>query len=87
MIGFSENGPKAEIDNTFGFTNTLSYIHGKNNWKMGGGISAYQDNTVYDFFGNGEFDFIGTGGAGTGNSLADFFLGIPSQLFQNANAP
>jgi hypothetical protein len=86
-IGFSENGPKAEIDNTFGFTNTLSYIHGKNNWKMGGGISAYQDNTVYDFVGNGEFDFDGSGGSGTGNSLADFFLGIPTQLFQNANAP
>jgi hypothetical protein len=86
-IGFSENGPKVEIDNTFGFTNTLSYVHGRNNWKMGGGISAYQNNTVYDFIGNGEFDFNGSGGSGTGNSLADFFLGIPSQLFQNANAP
>jgi hypothetical protein len=86
-IGFSEQGPKAEIDNTFGFTNTLSYVRGRNNWKMGGGISAYQDNTVFDFVGNGEFDFNSSGGAGTGNSLADFFLGIPSQLFQNANAP
>jgi carboxypeptidase family protein/TonB-dependent receptor-like protein len=86
-IGFSENGPKVEIDNTFGFTNTLSYVHGRNNWKMGGGISAYQNNTVYDFIGNGEFDFNGSGGSGSGNSLADFFLGIPSQLFQNANAP
>jgi hypothetical protein len=87
QVGFSENGPKVLVDNTFGFTETVSYVHGKNNWKMGGGISAYQDNTVYDFIGNGEFDFNGSGGSGTGNSLADFFLGIPSQFFQNANAP
>lgn len=86
-VGFSEQGPKTEIDNTFGFVESLSYIHGRNNWKMGGGISAYQNNTVFDFFGDGQFTFSGSSGVGTGNSLADFFLGIPSSVSQNANAP
>jgi len=85
-IGFSVNGPKDLVDNTFGFTNTLSYIHGRNDWKMGGGVSAYQDNTIYDYYGDGEFDFNGSGGSGTGNALADFFLGIPSTFYQYPNA-
>jgi outer membrane receptor protein involved in Fe transport len=87
QVGFSENGPTSLINNTFGFTETLSYIHGRHNWKMGGGVSAYQNNTVYDFYINGEFDFTGGGGSGTGNSLADFVLGIPSSYFQYPAAP
>ena len=86
-VGFSENGPTAEINNTYGFTDTLSYIHGRHNWKMGGGVSTYQNNTLYDFYVNGEWDFTGNGGSGSGNSLADFVLGIPSSYFQYPSAP
>ena len=85
-LGFSEQGPTALIDNTFGFTDDFSYVHGKHTFKMGAGASAYQDNTVFDFIVNGEFDFNG-GGAGTDNSLADFILGIPTQYFQSPAAP
>jgi outer membrane receptor protein involved in Fe transport len=86
-VGYSENGPTAEINNTYGFTDALSYIHGRHDWKMGGGISTYQNNTVYDFYVNGEWDFTGSQGSGTGNSLADFVLGIPSSYFQYPQAP
>jgi outer membrane receptor protein involved in Fe transport len=86
-VGFSEQGPTNLVDTTFGFSDTLTYVHGRHNWKMGGGISAYRDNTVFDFIDNGEFDFNGSGGSGTGNSLADFFLGIPSSYFQFPHAP
>ena len=86
-IGYSEQGPTSEINNTYGFTDTLSYIHGRHNWKMGGGVSTYQNNTVYDFYVNGEWDFTGSGGSGSGNSLADFVLGIPSSYFQFPSAP
>ena len=54
---------------------------------MGGGISTYQNNTVYDFFVDGEWDFTGSGGSGSGNSLADFVLGIPTSYFQFPSAP
>jgi outer membrane receptor protein involved in Fe transport len=86
-VGYSEQGPTAEINNTYGFTETLSYIHGRHNWKMGGGVSTYQNNTVYDFYVDGEWDFTGGGGSGSGNSLADFVLGIPSSYFQFPAAP
>jgi hypothetical protein len=83
-LGFSEQGPTALINNTFGFSDTLSYIRGKHNYKIGAGVSAYQNNTVFDFIVNGEFDFNGTA---SGNSLADFLLGAPSQYFQSPAAP
>jgi hypothetical protein len=83
-LGFSEQGPTKLIDNTFGFTDTLSLIRGKHNFKAGGGISAYQDNTVFDFIVNGEFDF---NGSASGNSLADFLIGAPTQYFQSPAAP
>jgi outer membrane receptor protein involved in Fe transport len=86
QVGFSEAGPTNLVDTTFGFSDALSYVHGHHNWKMGGGISAYRNNTVYDFYVNGEFDFFAFG-AGTDNALADFVLGIPSQYFQYPRAP
>jgi outer membrane receptor protein involved in Fe transport len=86
LVGFSEQGPTDLVDTTFGFSDSLSYIHGRHNWKVGAGVSAYRNNTVYDYYVNGEFDYF-AGGAGTDNSLADFFLGIPSQYFQYPHAP
>ena len=85
-VGFSEQGPTDFVDTTFGFSDALTYVHGRHNWKMGAGISAYRDNTTFDFIVNGEFDFFANG-AGTDNSLADFVLGIPSQYFQFPHAP
>ena len=88
--GFSEQGPTSLVNNTFGFTDVLSYVHGKHNWKMGGGISAYQNNTLFDFIVNGEFDFNSTvSGANfaTGNSFADFIIGAPQAFFQSPSAP
>jgi hypothetical protein len=86
QVGFSEQGPTKLADNTFGVTDTLSYIRGRHNFKLGGGISAYQNNTTYAYYVNGEFDFY-DGGSGSGTDLADFLLGAPSQFFQYPNAP
>ena len=90
QVGFSENGPTTFANNTFGFLDTISWIRGKHNFKFGGGLSAYQNNTVYDYYVNGEFDFYSYDygqGPATGNPLADFLLGAPSQLFQYPAAP
>lgn len=89
--GFSEHGPTTFANNTFGFTDTITWLRGRHNFKFGGGLSAYQNNTLYDFFINGEFDFYSSyyGGStpATGNPFADFLLGAPSQLFQYPAAP
>ena len=76
--------PTSLVNNTFGFSDTISLIHGNHNFKFGTGVSAYQNNTVFDFIVNGEFDFFG---GTTGNSLADFLLGAPDEFFQAPAAP
>jgi hypothetical protein len=83
-LGFSEQGPTKLVNNTFGFADTVTLIHGNHNFKMGTGVSAYQNNTVFDFIVNGEFDFFASA---SGNSFADFLLGAPTEFFQAASAP
>ncbi len=90
-LGFGANqaGPSYESGNTYAFTDALTWVKGHNTWKFGGGFSAYQNNTLYNFFGDSSFTFIGPynqGGIGTGNSLADFLVGIPNNLFEGPNA-
>ncbi|MGB9234049.1 MAG: carboxypeptidase regulatory-like domain-containing protein [Terriglobales bacterium] len=90
FLGPSENGPTREIENTFSWTDGLTWTHGNHNWKFGAGFSPYQENLVYGYYTNGEFDFytgdINTSVA-TGNDYADFLLGVPDAYFQNALAP
>ena len=89
-IGFSPQGPTNLIDNTFVFADTVSWIRGAHNLKFGVSFSPYQNNTVFDFFVNGEFDFSGAasaGGIGSGNVFADFLLGLPDEYFQFGEAP
>jgi hypothetical protein len=87
-VGFSPNGPTTLINNTFSTTDTVSWTKGRHGLKFGGGYTPYQNNTVYDFFVNGEFDFFGSDTAvGSGNDLADFILGLPDEYFQFGEAP
>ena len=86
-FGFSIQGPSTLISNTFAYSDTFSWTHGRHNWKFGGSFSAYQFNTAFDFIGNGLFDFVGAGGIGSGNDFADFLLGVPFDYFQSPNAP
>ena len=87
-IGFSPQGPTTLVNNTFSTTDTVSWTKGKHGWKFGGGYTPYQNNTVYDFYVNGEFDFYGGDTfVGSGNDLADFILGLPDEYFQFGEAP
>jgi Carboxypeptidase regulatory-like domain/TonB-dependent Receptor Plug Domain len=86
-IGLSENGPTRFIENTFSWTEALTWTRGKHNWKFGAGFSPYQENLVYGYYLNGELDFYTGTSTGTGNDYADFLLGIPDAYFQNALAP
>jgi len=87
QLGPSENGPTRYVENTFSWTDAVSWTRGKHNWKFGGGFSPYQENLVYDYYTNGEFDFYTGTTTGTGNAYADFLLGIPDGYFQGALAP
>lgn len=89
-IGFSPQGPTKLVDNTYAFTDTVTWIRGRHNWKFGASWSPYQDNTVYDFYVNGQFYFsgpTGAGGIGSGNPRADFLFGLPDEYLQFGEAP
>ncbi len=83
LFGPSEEGPTRYVQNTFSWTDAVSWTRGKNNWKFGAGFSPYQQNVDFDYITNGEFDFYGGSGAvGSGNDFADFLLGMPYDYVQ-----
>lgn len=88
--GFSPQGPSVLTDNTFTYADTFSWIHGKHTMKLGGSFSAFQNNQVFDFFVDGDFDFIpsldGVNPFGAGDALANFLVGIPDGFFQSSAA-
>lgn len=85
VTGFSPQGPTSLINNTFSYADTLTWNKGRHNWKFGGSYTPYQNNTVFDFFVDGQFDFDEFVGAF--NPYANFLLGIPDDYFQFGSAP
>lgn len=84
-LGFSPQGPTSLIDNTFTYSDTFSWTYGRHNLKFGGSYSAFQDNTLFDFFVTGNFDFVDFVGAG--DAFANFLVGVPDFFFQAPAAP
>ncbi len=85
-VGQDPYGPTFLVGNTFAYADTFTWVRGHNTWKFGAGFSAYQQNTLYDYFGDGNFNYYGAGGVGTGNAFADFLVGAPNYYLQGANA-
>ncbi len=86
-IGLSEAGPTRFVENTFSWTDGITWTRGKHNWKFGAGFSPYRQNMDYDYITNGELDFYTGTSTGSGNDYADFLLGIPDAYFQGPLAP
>jgi hypothetical protein len=86
--GFSPQGPTALIDNTYNWSDSLTWTKGRHGLKFGFAYTPYQNNTIYDFYVDGQFGFSGTGGGiGSQNDRADFLFGMPDSLFQAPRAP
>ena len=85
LVGFSIQGPSTLIDNTFNYSDTLSWTRGKHTMKFGGAFAAFQDNQIFDFIGNGLFDFDQFNGAG--DAFANFLIGQPEDFLQFPAAP
>jgi outer membrane receptor protein involved in Fe transport len=85
LVGFSSQGPTSLINNTFSYSDTLSWVKGRHTWKFGGSFIPYQNNTLFDFFVNGQFDFDNNNGAF--NQYANLLLGLPEDYFQFGSAP
>lgn len=85
LTGFSSQGPTKLINNTFSYSDTFTWVRGRHNWKFGASYTPYQNNTVFDFFVDGQFDFDEFNGAF--NPYANFLLGMPEDYFQFGSAP
>ncbi len=87
QLGDTEDGPTRYVENTFSWTDAVSWTRGRHNWKFGAGFTPYQENFLFDYYTNGEFDFYGAGDLGAKNAYADFLLGLPDAYYQGALAP
>lgn len=86
--GFNDPIPRRELDQTFTFSDTLSWSHGKHNWRFGGDYrrilqsfrSAKNAEGSFVFTGFATSQFAaGAPAADTGYDFADFLLGLPQQ--------
>jgi len=85
--GFSPNGPTTFANTVYAYYDNLSWTKGRHTMKFGFYFSPYQNNTKYDFFGNGSYFFFGPSTyAGSGTDLADFLFGLPDNYFQASDA-
>ncbi len=88
VTGPSHQGPTVEADNTYGFTDNLSWTKGAHNLKFGFYFSPYQNNTTYDYLINGEYFLYGASTkVGSGLDLADFLMGNVDEYTQAPRAP
>jgi hypothetical protein len=78
-IGFNLNGPAHFADNTYNFSDSLSWVKRRHTLKFGSSFVVIQNNATYDYDTNGEFDFYGST---SGNDFADFLFGAPDDYFQ-----
>src|ERR1035438_4472066 len=85
--GFDPGGPTTFGNTVYAYYDNLTWTKGRHTMKFGFYFSPYQDNTQYDFFGNGAYSFFGPStGTGSGTDLADFLFGLPDNYFQASNA-
>jgi hypothetical protein len=90
FAGLTDPTPRRELDQTFTFSDTVSWSRGKHNWRFGGDYrrilqsfrSAKNAEGSFVFTGFATSQFAGgsfTAAPDTGYDFADFLLGLPQQ--------
>ncbi len=87
-LGFSFHGPTKLVGNTYSFSDNFTWVRGKHNLKFGFQFVPYQNNMVYDYFVDGNFNYYGSGtSVGSGTEFADFLMGLSDEYYQAPKAP
>jgi hypothetical protein len=73
FMGLSDILPQGRVQNTFQYSDTLSWVLGKHSVKFGGDVFRYQANSTFDANLRGTIGFA---------SVADFQNGIPNAFTQ-----
>ncbi len=85
-LGYNPNNSDL-ADNTYAYSDTLTWIKGQHTFKGGASINFSQENSLYNYDTMGEFDFGGSSTSiGSGNPLADFMMGLPDSFEQYPSA-
>jgi hypothetical protein len=79
-VGNPITGPADSYQNTFSFTDSVAWIHGKHDVKFGGEFQRDQLNTLMGIASNGFFVFAPV--PIVGNAFADFLIGQPVVFLQ-----
>ena len=77
--GFNVNDGKV-ADTTYSYTDALTWIRGHHTFKTGFSFAALQNNAFFLYDTDGTFTFNSTYAGGSGNALADFLFGLPSNF-------
>lgn len=83
-FGFSYNGPQPRIDQTYEVTDNFSWIKGRHTMKFGFDMRRSAVENPFGFVNNGYFDFYLDNSATTGDTAADFLLGLPGAYEQTS---
>jgi hypothetical protein len=87
-VGFNLNGPTTFPDTTWSYSDTLTWLKGRNSWKFGVYFSAYQDNLRFSYAADADYQFGDNGRPNSiGNQFADFVLGNAANFEQGPSAP
>lgn len=93
-MGNTIQGPQSRFDNTWQWQDNAPWTFGRHSFKFGTNIAKYQQNQLFTFINNGLFSFnrdpatpatAGDLTLGSGNSFADFLLGLPDEFDQATN--
>jgi trimeric autotransporter adhesin len=90
FAGFNDPAPRRELDQTYTISDTISWSHGKHNWRFGGDYRRILQSFHSARNAEGAFVFTGfatsqysagstTATTDTGYDFADFLLGYPQQ--------
>ncbi|HZU26072.1 MAG TPA: TonB-dependent receptor [Bryobacteraceae bacterium] len=96
VIGNTYQGPQARFDNTWQYSDNLSWIHGRHSLKFGGEYRAFEQNQLFDFINNGYLSFSGDAttqglvkvipGLENDPAVNDFAQGFVSGFYDQSNA-
>ena len=85
-LGFSSNGPQPRVQNTYQFTDNFSKVIGHHTLKAGFSMDRLSINNPFYNNLSGNYNFGAAGTFSTGNSGADFLLGIPDSYSQGSGS-
>jgi trimeric autotransporter adhesin len=87
--GLSDPTPRRELDQTYTISDTVSWNHGKHNWRFGGdyrrilqsfhSARTAEGSFVFTGFATSSYNVAGAAVKDTGYDFADFLLGFPQQ--------